>query len=212
MLIAILFVFSCHEEDSIIGTDDTSGSAPDTTAAKVGFEILKFEGLNLSVWVNKDMTMEEFEALDLSIGWIKNEPRESDPDSGYFSRSPFETEDGVFVEEEHFNHLWLYNAHVTDLSVDLPDDAGLLSGRMIEKHHTVIFKAGRTLSILTSPGGDQYVRISRDAHRTQEFPSIPDAWELREELIDEQRTFVLPNPTLNIRADNQDSWQGPISF
>ena len=98
------------------------------------------------------------------------------------------------------------------MDVDLPQDEGLLVGRSIAKYHGVKFNAGRTLSILTSPDGEQYVRISRDAGRTTDVPTIPSAWQLLEIEITEELSFDLPNPTLNIRADNEDSWQGPISF
>lgn len=228
LIISVVALISSCEKDEVaennnnpadttsVPTDtiptDTITNPPDTAAPKVGFEILRFEGLNMSVWVNKDMTIEEFNALDVSLGWIKNEPRETDPDSGYFSRSPFEPADDMYVEEEHFGYDWLYNAHVVDLSADVPDDDGLFTATMVEKHHTVIFNAGKTISVLTSPMGEQYIRISRDAERTQEIPTIPSAWQLSEYVTQTTRTFVLPNPTLNIRADNEDSWQGPVTL
>ena len=37
---------------------------------------------------------EEFEAIDLPAGWFKNQPRESDPDGGFFARTPGAAADG----------------------------------------------------------------------------------------------------------------------
>jgi len=90
------------------------------------------------------------------------------------------------------------------------DSQGLLSGNLISKYHEITFNAGRILHVLTSPENEYYVRISRDNGRTQEEPTIPNDWQEIEITITEDLTFQLPNPTLNIRADNEDSFQGPI--
>lgn len=228
VVFSILAIVSSCEKDEIaennnnpadttsIPTDtiptDTITDPPDTVAPKLGLEILRIEGLNMSVWVNENITLEQFNAIDLPLGWMKTDDQEFVPDSGYFSRSPFEQEDNQFIEEEHFGYTWLYNAHVTDLLVDVPDDDGLFQGLSIEKHHTVIFNEGRTLSVLTSPDGEQYVRITRDAARTQEVPTIPSNWQLSEYVTTERLTIELPTPILNVIADNQDAFQGPVSL
>ncbi len=118
--------------------------------------------------------------------------------------------DGAFTVEEHFGYSWLHNATIIDLDVDLPDDEDLLVGRLIAKYHEVKFNAGKTLKVLISPNGAYYIRISRDAGRTQEIPTIPSNWQEIEVTISEDLMLQLPNPTLNIRADNEDSYQGPI--
>jgi hypothetical protein len=41
-------------------------------------------------------------------------------------------------------------------------------------------------------------------------PTIPSDWQLTKEVITEELKIQLPNPTINIRADNEDSFQGPI--
>ena len=90
------------------------------------------------------------------------------------------------------------------------DSQGLLSGNLISKYHEITFNAGRILHVLISPENEYYVRISRDNGRTQEEPTIPEDWQKSEITITEDLTLLLPNPTLNIRTDNQDSFQGPI--
>jgi hypothetical protein len=178
---------------------------------QVGFEIVEIRSQNeFIVWLNLDgMTLEEFEAIELPNGWMKNEPREPDASGGEFSRSPDAPEDGVFTEVMHFGHLWQHNATVVETGIAM-DEEGLLSASRIAKYHTVRFDAGKTIYVLVSPEGDSYIRISRDAGRTQEFPTIPGGWQYGSQVLDEDLVIPLPNPTLNIRADNEDSFQGPL--
>ncbi len=71
-------------------------------------------------------------------------------------------------------------------------------------------RCGRTLWILVSPDGTPYVRISRDFNRTSETPTIPEGWLLEPYRLSEPLTVMLPNPTENLRGDNEDSFQGPV--
>jgi hypothetical protein len=170
---------------------------------------------SILVWSNSEpLTQEEFDSIQITSSWRKNEPREGMPDSAQFLRSPDADEDGVYTIAEHFGIQWLFNAQIIDSDVELPDNEdGLLTGRNIAKYHEVTFNAGRTLSILISPHGEEYVLISRDANRLTDIPVIPESWRIEEREITGNLTFDLPNPTLNIRAENnQDSWQGPITL
>ena len=80
------------------------------------------------------------------------------------------------------------------------------------KYHEITYDAGRTLNVLVAPDGEQYVRVTRDAGRSSDTPTLPDGWQLIESAAAEPVTLALPNPTLNIRADNQDSFQGPVQL
>jgi hypothetical protein len=179
---------------------------------RVGFEILEFKWFDeIVVWVSPGMTQREFDAIDLGLGWFKNQPREVEPDGGAFARSPGAAADGDFTCVKHHGHWWVHNAEVVEVNVPLEDD-GLLKRHLVAKHHSVVFDAGRTLWVLTSPAGERYVRISRDANRTQEAPTLPEGWRLTTHVRQEKLEFTLPNPTVNIRADNEDSFQGPVAF
>ena len=177
---------------------------------RVGFEILQMVSMKeIVVWVNTDMSAEEFEAIELPAGWFKNQPREPDPDSGQFLRSPKGSADGPLVEREHFGHSWRQNATVVEVGIKM-DQQGLLTASRVAKHHVVTYKAGRKVKILVSPEGDQYIRVSRDANRDNDIPTLPATWRIIEKPLGRELTFQLPNPTLVVRADNQDSFQGPI--
>ena len=67
-----------------------------------------------------------------------------------------------------------------------------------------------TATLLVSPEGERYVLVSRDAGRTTDETTLPDGWELVEEPAPDGVTFRLDGRTKVIRADNEDSFQGPI--
>jgi hypothetical protein len=196
------------------GMDDAStgpdSDDPDAEEPRVGFEILQFISMSeLVVWITTEISQEQFDAIDAPMGWIKNQPREGEADASRFFRSPDASMDGVFTEQEHFGHTWIHNATVIEANTPLDDD-GLLRLNRVAKLHEVTFDAGRSVWILVSPESVPYVRISRDANRTSETPTLPDGWSLEEYVLPEPLTVVLPNPTDNIRCDNEDSFQGPI--
>lgn len=177
---------------------------------RVGYELLeRMNDGTLRAWVSDEpMTPEEFGAIELPANWLKNQPRESSIDSGTFNGSP--GADGVTVYEEHFGHRWFHSATVVQVGVPV-DDEGLLSGAIVEKDHEIGFDPGSTVVALVSPEGDTYVRIGRDAGRTSDDPSLPTGWKIIEIEVTDGYTSLLPNGTLVIRTDNQDSFQGPVT-
>jgi hypothetical protein len=190
------------------GVDDTDAG---TGEPRVGHEILQIlSPTEIIVWVSADITTEQFDAIELPGGWFKNEPREVDMDSSSFARSPDATEDGPLTSQEHFGYVWQHNATVVEMNIPI-DAQGLLTGNLVAKYHEIVFNPCRTLVVLVSPEGEQYVRVSRDAQRTTDTPTIPTDWQLVEHVTTEELVIQLPNPTLNIRADNEDSFQGPVT-
>ena len=179
---------------------------------KVGFEILQIVSPNeIITWKNvSEMTLAEFDAIDLPQGWLKNQPRESDPDAGFFTRSPGALMDSPLIKAEHFGYEWEHVATITEINVPM-DNQGLLSANTISKYHEVSYDAWQLINILVSPEGDRYIRITRDEGRMSDIPTIPAGWELTKEVLTEELKIQLPNPTINIRADNEDSFQGPIN-
>lgn len=210
----LLFLFlpivftSCEKED------DPIQEPTEEPEVRVGFEILNMISFeDIRVWVTYEITQEEFDSIQLPQGWFKNQIREGEPNGSGFRRSPGSDVDGDLIEEEHFGHSWRHNAKVIDIDVALPsNEEGLLSARSIEKYHHIKYNAGRTLYVLVDPDGKEYVRVSRDLRRTSEESPLPEGWKMRQVTIQEELTFDLPNPTLNIRTSNEDSFQGPVEF
>lgn len=191
-----------------LGMEPELVALPDDT--RLGFEILQVVAPDeIRVWLNTDLTQAQFDAITLPQGWRKNQPREGDPDGASFARSPDATEDGPLTVAEHFGHPWEHNATIIEANTPL-DDVGLLRLNRIAKFHEIRFDGGRTLKVLVSPEGTAYVRVSRDAGRTSDMPTLPEGWQIVDYTTTSEWVLQLPNPTDNIRTDNEDSFQGPI--
>lgn len=187
------------------------GSGDETAAGdeRVGYELLeRMDDGTLRAWVSADpMSLEEFEAIELPDNWIKNQPRESSIDGGAFDASPGADE---IVYGEHFGFRWFHSATVVEVGVPV-DDEGLLAGALVEKVHEISYEPGSTVIGLVSPDGETYVRIGRDAGRATDEATLPTGWEVVEIDVPDGFTTMLPVPTLVIRTDNQDSYQGPVN-
>ena len=177
---------------------------------KVGYEILQIKSFNeIVAWGSKDITREQFEAIKLPFGWFKNQPREVEMDDARFLNSPGR-EEGSFLKAERFGHEWLHVATVKG-RVKL-DPKRRLVGSKVFKDHIVAFDEGRTLTLLISPTGEVFPRITRDANRTSEEPSLPKDWRLVEHQLNRTVEFRLTDEVTVIRTDNQDSFQGPVEY
>ena len=190
---------------------DISESPAHAGEVGVAHEILNILSPNeFIVWLSTEITRAEFDALELPQGWIKNNPLEGQPDSGKFFRSPDASMDGPLTMQEHFGHVWVHPATVVEVGVPL-DDEGLLAAARVAKFHELTYNACRKIALLVSPEGDIYVRVSRDANRTTDTFLVPTGWDRVDHVTQSDLVLQLPNPTLVIRAQNQDSFQGPVS-
>lgn len=186
----------------------TPVSLQSSEESRIGYEILQIVSPNeIVTWMSRDITQEEFDAIELPPNWFKNQPRAGDANSGEFAGSPGAAS-GSFIEQEHFGHQWTHVATVIDSNLTL-DAEGLLRANIIEKSHTLVYNAGRTVPVIVSPENEIYIRVSRDAGRCDSVPTMPDEWRLMDITLTEDAVIELPNPTTNIRADNEDSFQGP---
>jgi hypothetical protein len=189
----------------------TSDLAKDAEEPKVGFEILELK-LNghIIAWAGlSKMTQADFNAIQLPFGWLKNQPREMVTDGGTFAKSPDASKDGEFTDKKLFGYDWRHVATITEANKQLDKD-GLLRGNTIAKYHTVSYNAGRSVPILVSDKGEQYALITRDANRKTDTHPLPSGWKLSKYQTKAKLEIKLPNPILNIRAKNEDSYQGPI--
>ena len=205
ILLIVLGIFGCSD-----GNDSPTSQEKES---RVGFEILEIQSpTSIRAWISPEITFEEFEALEVDPGWIKNQPRESEecgPDEGRFIKSPDSTEDGDILTEEFYGFNWFHSATVTETNISL-DDEGLLNGNMVRKFHELTYNAGSCLVLLISPEGDVYFRIGRDANRVSDEPPIPNLWRLEEYTTPEKLVIELFEENLVIRTDNEDSFQGPV--
>jgi hypothetical protein len=181
-------------------------------SVRIGYEILQIKSFNeIIAWASRDITREQFDALKLPLGWFKNQPREIEMDRARFLNSPGR-EEGRFLRAEHFGYEWLHVATVRMAGRKRLDPKGRLVGSRVMKDHVVAFDDGRTVTLLVSPEGKVFPRISRDANRTREEPTLPAKWRLVEYKLTRPMEFRLTDETTVIRTDNQDSFQGPVEF
>ena len=89
-------------------------------------------------------------------------------------------------------------------------EAGLLVKNQVFKYHETQFFTGRAITVLESPDGARYILVSRDADRTTDEPALPGGWSLSDYTLAQNLTIDLFDTVDNIRAANQDSFQGPI--
>jgi hypothetical protein len=186
-----------------------SDGAQEKPIEKIGYEILEVKSRKeIRAWATRDISQEQFDALKLPRGWVKNQPREVDMDNSRFHGSP-RRKDGKIVTAEHFGFTWMHVATVVQVGVRV-DPEKLLAGTKVQKNHEVAFDAGSTLKLLVSPQGEVFPRITRDAGRTRDVPRLPEGWRLIDYKTNEALEIQLPAEVLVIRADNQDSFQGPV--
>ena len=175
-----------------------------------GHELIDTSGFpNLVVWGTDDLTIAEYDALTPPAGWMRNQPREGVGQTDRFLRSPGRDADGDFTRQEMFGIWWLHQATIVSIDGSL-DPEDLLNATTVEKHHEMSWCAGSSITILTSPEGARYILVSRDARRTFDTPTSPDGWMLEVILLEEDLRILLPLHTTVIRADNEDSFQGPL--
>ena len=167
--------------------------------------------MRLSLGHRKTLPANSSDALKLPLGWFKNQPREIEMDGARFLNSPGRKE-GSYLRAEHFGHEWLHVATVKIAERKRLDPKGLLVGSKVIKDHVVAFDEGRPVTLLVSPDGKVFPRVTRDANRTREKPTLPENWRLIEHKFDRPMEFSLTGETMVIRSDNQDSFQGPVEL
>lgn len=182
------------------------------TTTGVFYEIIDRKGLE--VWGTHDFSNESFEEMKIPLwrrtGWFKNEPREGFIDSMEFTQSPGCTE-GLFTYKEMYGRDWLKVVNMIELNQKMEGTDGLITRFTLEKYHRVFFFPGKTIYLLHSPEGDQYIALTRDVNRETDDSTIPDNWTVTEHVLTQQLMLELFGTLDVLRMDNEDSFQGPLA-
>lgn len=185
-----------------------------SAAPNPGHEVFDLSGfpVRLIGWGTSELTPDEYGALPLDSGWMRNQSLAAGAVGQFarFLRSPGAAADGEFTRQEMWGVSWLHQVNILPLTQGNLDPQGLLRAVTVEKHHELGWCAGSSVAILTSPEGDRYIRVSRNAERTSDTPTIPDDWTLESLLLEDTLTVRLLEQTTVIRTDNEDSFQGPL--
>ncbi len=178
---------------------------------RIGAEILEIQSPNsIRAWISPEISRDEFAALEVDEGWRKNQPRESvecGPDDGRFIKSPDAVDD--ILIQEFYGYSWFHSATVFETNLPI-DDEGFFTGFRVKKYHEITYNQGSCMVLLTSPEGEVFFRVGRDADRPTDTFSVPEGWRVESYTTPETLIIELFDETLVIRTDNQDSFQGPV--
>ncbi len=175
-----------------------------------------------TVWQSVEpISREEFAALTLPEGVIPVGIGCGIMDAHYFRQSPGAAAPGPvrdrIIEGRRFIHC--ANPPAAGPENPIPDGPVRL---MVDKHHTIIFEAGRNLSIIRTETGADFIQVisasPEDGGLLQgnaveaDYFELPSGWHLRSEPVTKRSVIDLPNPTEAWFFANGSSFQGPISL
>jgi len=174
------------------------------------------------VWQSlRPITRETYDALRLPSNLLKVGIGRGVMDAHYFRRSPGAEADGPVAERDVEGHLFIHCANAPRGGGQSPIAGGprLLH---VDKHHSLIFEAGRAVDVIRVPDGRDFVQVIAAAPAGGSLlqaeatpPScfelrLPDGWTLRTEQLAVRTTIHLPHPTEAWFFENGASFQGPV--
>lgn len=172
-----------------------------------------------TVWQSwQSIGYDEWDALELPPKLLKVGIGAGVMDAHYFRRSPGAELDGPVAEREVGGHVFFHCANPPKEGPEAPfgDEPMLMR---VDKHHSLIFEAGRDVDVIRLPDGRDYVQviaaspggggIMQSEAAPAELP-LPEGWLLRTENITSHTTIHLPHPTEAWFFANGASFQGPV--
>lgn len=167
------------------------------------------ENATLDVWQScGPVSREELDALELEEGWRRVGVGRGAMDAHCFRRSPGAGEDGPVRLRQIGGREFLLCARPASAPERVAGDGGptLLQ---VDKHHTIVFEAGRTVDWLTLPDGREFVHVIA-AEAGAPPLGLPDGWKVASRAVERELVIHLPSPTTVFFFPNGDSFQGPI--
>jgi hypothetical protein len=183
---------------------------PSFDGGGAGYELINLVGRE--VWATRNWAPEDYANFSFPFSWFfwrKNDPRIALADRGQFLKSPGCT-DGHYSYMRAFGKEFVQVVRLISINNRI-DDLGLIRKTELEKYHILHYSAGRKVSILRSPGGERFIRVSRSLERSSDLPTLPEGWTLTDYLLAEEIQVDLLKRVSVLRMDNKDSYQGPIS-
>lgn len=154
------------------------------------------------------VVMDEFRAMQLAPRLSKLGIGLAAMDAHYFRRSPGAAEDGPVRTRDFDGRLFLFCARPEGEATHPAGPDGPRQLR-VDKHHSVVYRAGRKLQWLSLPDGGEYVHVIEGGPAKPPI-ALPDGWSLATREVTEERTIHLPHPTTVFFFPNGDSFQGPV--
>lgn len=161
------------------------------------------------VWLSLDeVTPAQAKALEIGPGMVKYGPAVSSMDLAWFDRSPGAGADGPLMERMIGGLRFRMVAKPGKFS-PLPGGSGVEA--MVDKHHCVVFSAGRELEFLISPDGSAFVE-QVDALPDSKPIELPPGFSLRRLTLSKPWIFRAPRPAkAYFFFPSLRSFQGPVT-
>ena len=126
----------------------------------------------------------------------------------FFRRSPDADRDGPVRTREIGGHACFHCARPIG-APELPAGPSGPHKMQVDKHHTLIYRAGREIRWLHAPDGSDYVHVI-DAGRGDAPLPLPEGFRLSREKLERDLVVALPHPTTAFFFPGGDSYQGPV--
>ena len=178
------------------------------------------ESATRNVWLShQPMTPEQFDALSPPAGFIKTGMGFAAMDLAYFRRSPDAEQDGSVDTMDVDGRQFIHAARPGLMEKTPEGDSydGLILVH-VDKHHNLLFKAGRTLKIMSFADGRDYVPVVKQGtiglmgSSVAQARQLPEGWTVREVRLTSDLVVELPNPTRAAFFSNGESFQGPVTL
>lgn len=173
-----------------------------------------------NTWLSHEpLTTEQYEQLKLPEGFVKSGYGTGAMDLAYFRRSPDAPSDGPIQSMQIEGHLFMYVARPE--KIEKAPDGGHYQGLKIiqvNKHHNLLFKAGRTVEVISCPDAMDYISVIASGSigftESQQDTKrhLPKNWTSREITLETDLLVELPCPTRALFFNNGESFQGPINL
>lgn len=161
------------------------------------------------VWQScQPISREEFAALELEDGWRRVGVGRGAMDAHCFLRSPGAEADGPVRIREIAGRDYLHCARPAS-APELPAGPAGPTRLQVDKHHVVVYWAGRTVDWLTLPDGSEFVHVVA-AEPDAPALALPAGWKIETRRVEREWVLRLPTPTTVFFFPNGDSFQGPL--
>jgi len=187
---------------------------PNWTIGRPGPYMEITELANRSVWLcQQPIPYEEGQALSLPKGFAITGIGESAHDAAFFPRSPDATEEGPLETMKVGNYIFSKVAKPGQPESGFKEVLVL----PVYKYHKVLFKAGRTIEILTMEDGKDYVpnvygMKGMFAKNKPKERILPDGWSIRNITLTEDIILEIPNPARVCFFRTGSGFHGPVNL
>ena len=173
-----------------------------------------------NTWLShQPISAEQYEQLSPPQGFVKSGHAIGTMDLAYFRRSPDAPNDGPIQSMQVEGHLFMYVARPE--KIEKAPDGGHYQGLKIiqvNKHHNLLFKAGRTVEVISCPDAMDYISVIASGFigftesQQENKRHLPKNWTSREITLETDLLVKLPCHTRALFFNNGESFQGPINL